>query len=182
MQIHPSVMRVLNTATAVPQQFSSPEAVPGGYAILSHVWSTEASTESEQSFQDIESLLKAQGVNLDTDGRRCEASGVNIRDKVAMKTRKFCEIAEKHGYQWAWTDTCCINKTSSAELSETINSMCQYYSRSDVCFVYLHDVHYNEDLPEGFDEAEFQNSKWHTRGWTLQELLAPKFVIFLASN
>ena len=81
---------------------------------------------------------------------------------------------------WAWADTCCINKTSSAELTEAINSMFQYYSRSEVCYAYLSDV---PPLPtQGIVTWGFINSVWHTRGWTLQELIAPKVVVFMTSD
>jgi len=68
-----------------------------------------------------------------------------------------------------WVDTCCINKESSAELSEAINSMYAWYRDTDVCYAYLHDVH---------NKAEFQNSRWFSRGWTVQELFAPADVVF----
>jgi len=80
-----------------------------------------------------------------------------------------------------WIDTCCIDKTSSAELSEAINSMFSWYQKSQVCYAYLSDVsssandHYKA-------KSEFRRSNWFTRGWTLQELLAPKFVEFYDQN
>ena len=89
-------------------------------------------------------------------------------------------IARAQGYKWAWIDTCCIDKTSSAELSEAINSMFRWYSLSTVCYVFLHDVH-ADDHPE-HKHSMFRRSMWHTRGWTLQELLAPRLVIFLSSE
>lgn len=78
--------------------------------------------------------------------------------------------------QWAWVDTCCIDKTSSSELSESINSMYEWYRKSAICYAYLSDV------PEGDDIAAngsaFRKSRWFTRGWTLQELIAPRTVKF----
>ncbi|KAI8959869.1 hypothetical protein F5Y11DRAFT_350078 [Daldinia sp. FL1419] len=84
-----------------------------------------------------------------------------------------CRQAAKDGLHYVWIDTCCIDKSSSAELSEGINSMFQWYKRSTVCYVYLVDVS-NDDDPF----AEFRQSRWFTRGWTLQELLAPMEVVF----
>src|ERR1700733_11285950 len=72
--------------------------------------------------------------------------------------------------------SCCIDKTSSAELSEAINSMFRRYSRSKVCYAYLIDVPY-----DGFDDS-LPKSRWFTRGWTLQELLAPPSVVFYSAE
>ena len=71
--------------------------------------------------------------------------------------------------QFGTADLCCIDKTSSAELSEAINSMYRWYQESGVCYAYLADVPPNA----------FSKSRWFTRGWTLQELIAPSTVIFL---
>jgi hypothetical protein len=75
-------------------------------------------------------------------------------------------------------DTCCIDKSSSAELSEAINSMFQWYSNADLCYAYQSDVDSSEDPSLG--SSTFQKSRWFTRGWTRQELIAPSEVIFLA--
>ena len=105
---------------------------------------------------------------------------VSARDRLSGKVLSFQLKAEEHGFDWAWSDTCCIDKTSSAELTEAINSMFHYYSCSDVCYVYLHDV------PSGCDPTSpgsaFTQSRWYKRGWTLQELLAPKNVVFMAQD
>ena len=147
-------MWLLSTDRAELHAFVSPEDVPDGYAILSHVWDQE-----EQSFQELRTLQKA-----------CAANGPNPRDKASEKIRRCCEVAESHGFRWIWNDTCCIDKTSSADLSEAINSMYRYYSLAKVCFAYLGDVS---------RLYEFDESRWHQRGWTLQELLAPRLVVFL---
>ena len=96
-----------------------------------------------------------------------------LLNRISPKIRNFCELARKQGYNWAWADMSCINKESSAELSEGINSMFRYYALADVCYVYLADVP-PSDTREGLPW-----SKWYTRGWTLQELLAPRLVVFL---
>jgi len=80
-----------------------------------------------------------------------------------------------------WIDTCCIDKTSSAELSEAINSMYRWYQRSQVCYAYLVDVP-DATADHSRPDSLFQQSKWFTRGWTLQELLAPTFVEFYDQN
>ncbi|KAI5989439.1 hypothetical protein EDC04DRAFT_2816433 [Pisolithus marmoratus] len=89
------------------------------------------------------------------------------------KLQKFCLTASKRGYLWAWSDTCCIDKTSSAELQEAIGSMFGWYRRSHLTIVYLADV------PES---GSFDSSQWFERGWTLQELLAPATVLFYTRN
>ncbi|KAM5538736.1 hypothetical protein V8D89_007458 [Ganoderma adspersum] len=156
-------MWLLSTDRAQLHYFASPENIPGGYAILSHVWGQE-----EQSFQDLLALQK--------DG---EAGGSNPRDKASEKIRRCCEVSESHGFRWIWNDTCCIDKTSSAELSEAIGSMYRYYSLAKVCFAYLADVSGDNGRIPG---KEFRWSRWHERGWTLQELLAPRLVVFMSRD
>ncbi|KAI0649820.1 hypothetical protein C8Q79DRAFT_349833 [Trametes meyenii] len=101
----------------------------------------------------------------------------DLSDKIV----RACEVARQAGYRLIWIDSCCINKSSSAELSEAINSMYDWYSKADVCYAYLADVSEFDDISEGRD-SEFWQSKWHTRGWTLQELIAPKRVVFLSDT
>ncbi|KAJ4224929.1 hypothetical protein NW757_014308 [Fusarium falciforme] len=82
---------------------------------------------------------------------------------------------------YVWVDTFCIDKASSAELSEAINSMYKWYGDSNICYVYLCDVH-PEDGSYGGPGRAFRESRWFTRGWTLQELLAPPLVEFFDSS
>ncbi|RPD57978.1 hypothetical protein L226DRAFT_538926 [Lentinus tigrinus ALCF2SS1-7] len=157
-------MWLLSTDRAELHHFTSPESVPGGYAILSHVWDGE-----EQSFQQTQEYKN-----------QCQSTGQNPRDLSTEKVKESCILAEEHGYNWIWNDTCCIDKTSSAELSEAINSMFRYYSLADVCYAYLKDVPPRSPLVEEEDvETCFRLSQWHERGWTLQELIAPPYVLFL---
>ena len=87
-------------------------------------------------------------------------------------------LAESHGYKWVWIDTCCIDKTSSAELWEANNSMFRYYSLARVCYGYLRDVgHRPLDAHSPLIDTR---SVWFTRGWTLQELIAPRFFLFVS--
>ncbi len=158
-------MWLLSTARAELHSFASPEEVPDGYAVLSHVWDGE-----EQSFQDVQRIH-----------RKCAKKGKNPRDFVCEKTRRCCELAESHGYKWVWIDICCIDKTSSAELSEAINSMFRYYALADICYGYLRDVPFLADV-RGADAACFVGAKWFRRGWTLQELIAPKFFLFISQS
>ncbi|KAF5341515.1 hypothetical protein D9758_012585 [Tetrapyrgos nigripes] len=147
-------MRLLNTKTFNVQEFYV--SIPR-YAILSHTWG-----EGEVSFQDIQSLEVA-------------------RDKPGFhKVENARARARRYKFEWIWIDSCCINKESSAELSEAINSMFQYYEDAGVCYVYLSDVSgtYHPRNPK----SHFRGGRWFTRGWTLQELLAPKDVVFLDNS
>lgn len=85
------------------------------------------------------------------------------------KIQYCCEQAIQDQLDWAWVDTACINKESSAELSEAINSMFSWYAQAAICYAYLSDIAGQRDITP---------SRWFTRGWTLQELIAPKTVIF----
>jgi hypothetical protein len=86
-----------------------------------------------------------------------------------IKIIRACQHARQAGIDWIWIDTCCIDKTSSAELSEAINSMYRWYRQSKVCYAFL-------------DHTPWTESDWFERGWTLQELLAPGDVHFLDAN
>ena len=157
-------MWLLSTSRAELHFFADPNAVPGGYAILSHTWNGQ-----EQSFHDVQRIHAL-----------CEETGDNPRDHVSAKIRNCCAVAERDGYAWAWIDVCCINKESSTELSEAINSMFSWYVCSEVCYAFLEDVSKDDD-PRA-ENSEFRNARWHTRGWTLQELLAPAYVVFMSKE
>ncbi|KAK1676437.1 hypothetical protein BDP55DRAFT_741680 [Colletotrichum godetiae] len=86
------------------------------------------------------------------------------------------------GFGYIWIDTCCIDKASSSELTETINSMWVWYQNSRVCYAYLEDVPEEDvDVLVGYSKT-FMNCRWFTRGWTLQELIAPPTVIFYSDD
>jgi hypothetical protein len=152
-------MWLLSTDRAELKYFNSPEDVPEGYAILSHVWG-----DDEKNFQFMQALQK-----------ETRDDNSSPRDRAGPKIRCCCILAESYGYRWVWIDTCCIDKTSSAELSEAINSMFRYYSLADICYAYLEDV-------TGPGDGSYERSKWHTRGWTLQELIAPRYLVFLTGS
>ncbi|RYN46778.1 hypothetical protein AA0118_g12387 [Alternaria tenuissima] len=115
------------------------------------------------------------------------------KDKRGYAKLKFCaEQATKDGLEHFWVDTCCIDKSSSAELSEAITSMFRWYKNSAQCYVYLADVTTREEkvdhetldheAPDVTWVSDFQTSRWFTRGWTLQELLAPRVVLFFSRD
>jgi Heterokaryon incompatibility protein (HET) len=146
-------MRLINTTTLELHEFFDSNIPP--YAILSHRWEN-----GEINFKDY------------TKGRNKDSAGY-------MKVLRFVEKAAQDRFEWAWIDTCCIDKKSSAELSEAINSMFRWYENTQVCYVYLSDVHCTTDGNRSPTMSGFDTSKWFTRGWTLQELLAPAHVEFL---
>ena len=159
-------MWLVSTDRAELHFFPDPSRVPGGYAILSHTWN-----EQEQTFQETRALQEHCTVTLE-----------NPRELSSAKIRNACLIAEQDGYRWIWIDTCCIDKTSSTELSEAINSMFRWYACAEVCYAHL------EDVPSGCARtleqpgSAFRRARWHTRGWTLQELLAPALVVFVSNE
>lgn len=117
------------------------------YAILSHRWGKD-----ELTLQDVEG---------------------GITTKIGFKkVQRCCAVAKRDGFDYIWVDTCCIDKTSSAELSEAINSMYLWYFKAHRCYAYLADV----------PSKTFEESEWFARGWTLQELLAPADLVFLDAN
>ena len=132
------------------------------YAILSHTWGAD---DEEVTFDDLR------------DG--------SAKSKVGYNKIQFCgEQAQKDGLQYFWVDTCCIDKSSSAELQEAITSMFGWYRDAAKCYVYLEDVpahkYDSNDQSQQIGDSAFQKSRWFTRGWTLQELIAPKSVEFFS--
>jgi hypothetical protein len=89
-----------------------------------------------------------------------------------LKLQSFCTTARDMGYRWAWIDTCCIDQTNNVELQQSVNSMFIWYRHSALTIIYLSDV------PPSSQPGALASSAWNTRGWTVQEFLAPKFVLF----
>jgi hypothetical protein len=132
------------------------------YAILSHTWGKDV---EEVTFDDF---------------RAGSYTG-----KTGYRKIQFCgKQAARDGLQYFWVDSCCINKSNHAELSEAINSMFSWYRNAAKCYVYLSDVSTQSDTNESFSrslwKSEFRHSRWFTRAWTLQELIAPHSVEFFS--
>jgi hypothetical protein len=134
------------------------------YAILSHTWGADT---DEVTFRDL----------MDGTGR----------SKPGYDKIQFCgEQVRRDDLQYFWVDTCCIDKSNSAELSEAINSMFRWYRSAAKCYVYLSDVSRPAFDANKFNqlpwESAFRKSRWFTRGWTLQELIAPTSAEFFSKN
>jgi hypothetical protein len=160
-------MRLLQRNSA--GEFSLTKDFVGGeipkYTILSHTWG--ADTE-EVTYRD---LIDGTGEN-----------------KEGYEKIRFCgEQARRDGLQYFWVDSCCIDKSNSAELQESINSMFRWYRGAAKCYVFLSDV--PRTTADGEDrshqlpwESAFRTSRWFRRGWTLQELIAPTSVEFFSKD
>ncbi|PMD28100.1 HET-domain-containing protein [Hyaloscypha hepaticicola] len=110
------------------------------------------------------------------------------KDKIGYEKLRFCgEQARYDSLQYFWVDTCCIDKSNNTELAEAINSMFRWYRNAAKCYVYLPDISSpGIDIGDKSDhllwEMAFRTSRWFTRGWTLQELIAPISVEFFSQN
>jgi hypothetical protein len=170
-------MRLLHSIEWRFQEFFDDEIPP--YAILSRRWGSD-----EVSYQSLQSAIREMEA-----GREPKLSGRGF-----LKIHNCRQQAALDAYEWVWIDTCSINKESSAELSEAINSMYRWYCYARICYVYLADV--REISAPPFHEGElqdedlmltvareraledFKKSEWFSRGWTLQELLGPTSAVF----
>ncbi|KAI1734988.1 HET-domain-containing protein [Xylaria scruposa] len=154
-------MWFLNTKTYSLEEHHSHEVTK--YAILSHTWQ-----EEEVSHQEMR----------DSSGGYQSKAGYR-------KIKTCCDLAAAKGISYAWVDTCCIDKLHSAELSEAINSMYSYYRNARKCFIYLADVPGNSSgsrLSRTRQLCAVESSRWFTRGWTLQELIASSNREFYAED
>ena len=141
------------------------------YAILSHRWIGD----TEVDYEEMINLAKMDKQERD-----------DIRGRAGyQKILDVCRQAQKDGHTWVWVDTCCIDKRSSAELSEAINSMYRWYGNAKECYAYLHDVD-SSSFPTEKDDEKYPKSngwsEWFSRGWTLQEMIAPSDVQFFNEN
>jgi hypothetical protein len=144
-------MRLINVSSMSVEEFIVRKIPP--YGILSHTWEG-----SEVSYDEM---------------RVGTARGKESFHKIEMA----CKLASGDGLAYVWVDTCCIDKSSSAELTEAINSMFVWYKRATVCYVYLSDLESSADV-----STALKDCRWFSRGWTLQELIAPQKVNFHDQN
>jgi hypothetical protein len=130
-------MRLLNVKTLTFEEFMNAKTTPK-YTILSHTWGAD-----EVTYQDI-----------------CDGPSQIVQQRTGFtKIKLACQQAKAEGLEFCWVDTCCIDKKSSAELSEATNSMFRWYTRSTVCYAYLNDV----EVVAGA-ATDLWQSKWFTRG------------------
>ncbi|QDS72580.1 hypothetical protein FKW77_000987 [Venturia effusa] len=141
-------MRLINAQTREMKDYIEGQIPP--YAILSHTWGAE-----EVTYADYQN-----------PARRQTLTGY-------AKIDYACEQAPKDYLNYVWIDTCCIDKSSSAELSEAINSMYRWYKKSSICYAFLEDLDVAPDSDEATLDLSLAACRWFTRGWTLQELIAP---------
>ncbi|CZR64700.1 uncharacterized protein PAC_14599 [Phialocephala subalpina] len=165
-------MRLLNARTLRLEEFFNSLDGRPHYVILSHTWGKD-----EVTLDDLR-------------------NGAPEMKRGFAKLKLTCKQALRDGYEYAWIDTCCIDKSSSSELSEAINSMFQWYRLSKICYAYLEDVsvedlakchvpddnHMSSDEEGAFYQSKFAQSRWFQRGWTLQELIAPSRIEFYSSD
>lgn len=151
-------MRLLNATTYTFREFRQRESRPQ-YAILSHRWFDEEITYATLDPSELQ----------DRDSRSPQL------DKI----RNTCRVAREERLEWVWIDSCCINKESSAELDRSIISMFKWYQEAAICYTYLWDVVASEQKTATFKrKGSEKDSEWFERGWTLQELLAPREMKF----
>ncbi|OAK97137.1 HET-domain-containing protein [Phaeosphaeriaceae sp. SRC1lsM3a] len=166
-------MRVIDTSTFELSSDAQENFRSQGYAILSHRW-----LNTEITFQEI--------AGYSHELRR--AGAYRMSDPRLDKIRGACMAARQLGLKWMWIDSCCINKESSAELSESINSMFKWYRDAKICITYLQDVELASPVPQRAGPSIFfrlnshSPSEWFSRGWTLQELIAPREMRFVDMN
>jgi hypothetical protein len=137
---------------------------PPQYAILSHTWG--AGDDDEVTYRDV-----------------IDGTGIN---KPGFRKLEFCgNQAKTDGLLYFWVDPCCIDKSNEKEVTTAINSMFKWYRNGTRCYVYLSDVSIRTLDGKGEHiewRSAFRNSRWLTRGWTLQELLAPEIVVFYSRD
>ncbi|KAK4901068.1 hypothetical protein LTR49_027331 [Elasticomyces elasticus] len=146
-------MRLLHVDRLDFTEFQDDQRPP--YVATSHRWLSSGET----TFQDVRDRRNTNGRGY----QKVKAFAAYVREHLAP-------------IKWLWVDTCCINKDSGAELSEAINSMFDWYQKAELCLAHLADV----EMPE--DGSSFERSTWFKRGWTLQELLAPRMVLFVTKE
>ncbi len=154
-------MRLLNVYNLSFHAFKEHELPP--YAIASHRWE-----EEEVSFAEVYHKQNTWKMGFRKVADFCQF--VRQRNQVVKQCSRSQELKEAR-LEWIWIDTCCINKESSEEVKYDVTSMYKYYEKAAECYAYLSDVNVLADFP---------HSKWFTRGWTLQELIAPQTVTFLS--
>lgn len=158
-------MRFIQTKTYELKEFGtlpSPQ-----YAVLSHTW-----LQSEPDRPDIIREITYQ----DMQNHLKKIKDGNYKTQGWAKLKSYCNLAAEDGWEYAWMDTCCIDKTNPADTQEAINAMFRWYHDAGICYAHLDGVN-SKDLAHNHEK--FRNARWFERGWTLQELLAPLDLMFV---
>ncbi|KAF4636356.1 hypothetical protein G7Y89_g1720 [Cudoniella acicularis] len=161
-------MRLLDVSTLEFADFVGDKIPP--YTILSHRWG-----DSEVSFRD---MREGRGPSMKTGSAKVQGCCRQAALDGYKYTVSNCDILTSPPSRRLWIDSCCIDKSSSAELSEAINSMFRWYKNAHICYVYLSDVSPGPEESHAEPGSAFRRSQWFTRGWTLQELIAPDDLLF----
>lgn len=145
-------MRLLRTDTdelILEDIYDEYDINPTKYAILSHTWLAD---EEEVKFADLHLPLE-------------ELKARRGWSKVEKSKKQACY----DGWKYIWIDTLCIDKSSSTELAEAINSMFRWYKKSQVCYAYLSDMpdpYQDDSLPGWFDAHRVKYDPAHrTDDW-----------------
>ena len=125
------------------------------YVMLSHKWE-----DNEPLFQEVIHMAVYDLDNSPT------------HDKLKM----FCKIVRDAGFTWAWSDTCCIDKSDHFVLQEALVAMFKWYQGSAMMIVFLRGVRPASQL------GALVKSIWNTRAWTLQEYVAAKVIHFYTED
>jgi hypothetical protein len=180
-------MRLLDLETYELETFDESQCAPEDdkkqpeipYIVLSHRWIDKAEEGKEVQFDDMrffkelrEDPFWDQKVSVDKIVGACKAAKEWIKEEKKAGSQEVGQ-SQQSPIKHLWIDTCCIDQKNQGELSAAINSMHRWYKRARVCLVYLSDVN---------TPSEFTASKWFARGWTLQELVAPRYVRFYDKN
>ncbi|KAI0800038.1 hypothetical protein C8Q74DRAFT_387419 [Fomes fomentarius] len=171
MMSQSTLIRLLNTRTGEFHFAKDLQEIQ--YAILSHVWSEDG----EQSYNDLLSIHhtvhveRAATPDLPQDA---------ILQRTSSKIQQACARALSDGFEFIWIDFCCIDTSNETEVSDAVNSAYAWYGGSAMCYAYLEDVDPEDNICA--PDSQFRRSRWHTRMWTLPELIASKHLTFLASD
>lgn len=172
-------MRVLDTSSLKFVEFD--EFPDKEYAILSHTWLRQVLEDglwiqSELEYKDMKGYSASQLENFRNEGWK----GSRLKKNGWEKIVGFCNLARHEMYEYAWMDTCCIDKSNPQETRRSIHGMWDFYTHAAVCYAYIQEVNMR-DKQEKSDSA-FDSAKWFSRGWTLQELLAPQKLLYMDQN
>lgn len=166
-------MRVLDTTSKKLVEF---DQIPHNkYAILSHTWRVPyRSNSAPTKIRDIATEVTYDDMKGNYNPHRL----AKVKKDGWKKLEQFCDFAKRNGHQYAWMDTCCINKNDPLETKYSIHGMWEFYAYATVCYAYIFEVDKDKsDWPHALDSAS-----WFKRGWTLQELLAPKELYYVDQN